>query len=283
MPGAAGPTRSVPPSRRRSRALLPTLVILGALLIGFSIVTGFYTDLLWFRSVGATSVFTRTLGAKALLFVLFGLLFAAVVAVNFVVAYRFRPTYQAMIPGQQELDRYRMAIDPYKRVVVAAIVTLLGLIAGSTAAGEWRMYMQWRNGVSFGQKDAQFGKDISFFAFELPWWRFVLGFAIATVVIGLMAAAVTHYLYGGLRLQAELHKTILFVTHDIAEAIALGDQIVILAKGGVIAQQGTPTEIVSEPADDFVAQFLGLDDTRALRVEGDLVVDHTGRPVGRLS
>ncbi|MCY7373988.1 MAG: UPF0182 family protein, partial [Spirochaetaceae bacterium] len=204
MPGAAGPTRSVPPSRRRSRALLPTLVILGALLIGFSIVTGFYTDLLWFRSVGATSVFTRTLGAKALLFVLFGLLFAAVVAVNFVVAYRFRPTYQAMIPGQQELDRYRMAIDPYKRVVVAAIVTLLGLIAGSTAAGEWRMYMQWRNGVSFGQKDAQFGKDISFFAFELPWWRFVLGFAIATVVVGLIAAAVTHYLYGGLRLQALL-------------------------------------------------------------------------------
>ena len=204
MPGAAGPTRSVPPSRRRSRALLPTLVILGALLIGFSIVTGFYTDLLWFRSVGATSVFTRTLGAKALLFLLFGLLFAAVVAVNFVVAYRFRPTYQAMIPGQQELDRYRMAIDPFKRVVVAAIVTLLGLIAGSTAAGEWRMYMQWRNGVSFGQKDAQFGKDISFFAFELPWWRFVLGFAIATVVVGLIAAAVTHYLYGGLRLQALL-------------------------------------------------------------------------------
>ncbi len=86
-----------------------------------------------------------------------------------------------------------------------------------------------------------------------------------------------------LRLQAELHKTILFVTHDIAEAITLGDQIVILAKGGRIAQKGTPTEIVSEPADDFVAQFLGLDDTRALRVEGRLVVDHTGRPVGRLS
>jgi osmoprotectant transport system ATP-binding protein len=85
------------------------------------------------------------------------------------------------------------------------------------------------------------------------------------------------------RLQQELHKTILFVTHDISEAIMLGDQIVILATGGRIAQKGTPTEIVSEPADDFVAQVLGLDDTRALRVEGDLVVDHTGRPVGRLS
>ena len=85
------------------------------------------------------------------------------------------------------------------------------------------------------------------------------------------------------RLQAELHKTILFVTHDIAEAIALGDRIVILATGGRIAQQGTPAEIMSEPADDFVAQFLGLDDSRALRVDGGLVVDHTGRPVGRLA
>src|SRR5215203_2752043 len=173
MPGPGSPTpprRPVMPIRRRSRALLPTLVILGALLIAFSIFTGFYTDLLWFRSVGYQSVFTRTLGVKALLFFLFGILFAAVVAVNFVVAYRTRPAYQAMIPGQQELDRYRMALDPYKRIVVAVIVTLLGLIAGSSAAGEWRVYMQWRNGVDFGQTDPQFGKDISFFAFDLPWW-----------------------------------------------------------------------------------------------------------------
>lgn len=205
MPGpAVPPRRPVMPPRRRGRALLPTLVILGLILIGFSIFTGFYTDLLWFRSVGYTSVFSRTLGAKALLFVVGGVLFAAAVAVNFVVAYRTRPAYQALIPGQQELDRYRMALDPYRRWVVLAVVTLLGLIAGSSAAGEWRTFVQWRNGVSFGERDAQFGKDISYFAFDLPWYRFVLGFAFATVVISLVAAAVTHYLYGGLRLQALL-------------------------------------------------------------------------------
>jgi len=189
---------------RRGRALLPTLVILGVLLIAFSIFTGFYTDLLWFRSVGYTSVFTRTLGAKALLFVGGGLVFAAAVAVNFVVAYRTRPAYQALIPGQQELDRYRMALDPYKRIVVLVIVTLLGLIAGSAASGEFRTYLQWRYGVEFGEVDPQFGRDVSFFAFDLPWYRFVLGFAIATVVVSFIAAAVTHYLYGGLRLQALL-------------------------------------------------------------------------------
>ena len=54
--------------------------------------------------------------------------------------------------------------------------------------------------MDFGEKDVQFGRDISFFAFDLPFYRFVLGFAFATVVVSIIAAAVTHYLYGGLRL-----------------------------------------------------------------------------------
>jgi uncharacterized membrane protein (UPF0182 family) len=204
-PASAGPPRRpVAAPRRRGRTLLPTLVVLGVLLIAFSIFTGFYTDLLWFRSVGYSSVFTRTLAARSLLFFVFGLLFAAAVAVNFVVAWRTRPAYQAMIPGQQELDRYRMALDPYRRIVAGVVVTLIGLIGGSAAAGEWRTYLQWRNGVSFHQRDAQFNKDISFFAFDLPWYRFVLGFAFAVVVVCLLVAAITHYLYGGLRLQAFL-------------------------------------------------------------------------------
>jgi uncharacterized protein len=230
-PASAGPPRRpVSAPRRRGRTLLPTLVVLGVLLIAFSIFTGFYTDLLWFRSVGYASVFTRTLAARSLLFFVFGLLFAAAVAVNFVVAWRTRPAYQAMIPGQQELDRYRMAIDPYRRIVVGVVVTLIGLIGGSSAAGEWRTYLQWRNGVSFGQRDEQFGKDISFFAFDLPWYRFVLGFAFAVVVVCLLAAAATHYLYGGLRLQAFLgerataaarvHLSVLLGTFVLLKAIA---------------------------------------------------------------
>jgi len=230
MPASAGPPRRpVAAPRRRGRTLLPTIAVIVVLLIGFSIFTGFYTDLLWFRSVGYASVFSRTLAARSLLFFVFGLVFALAVAVNFVVAFRTRPAYQAMVPGQQELDRYRMAIDPYRRVVVGVIVTLLGLIGGSAAAGEWRTYMQWRNGVSFGQKDAQFGMDISFFAFDLPWYRFVLGFAFATVVVSLIAAAVTHYLYGGLRLQpflgeratpaARVHLSVLMGTFVLLKAI----------------------------------------------------------------
>ena len=65
------------------------------------------------------------------------------------------------------------------------------------------------------------------------------------------------------RLHREVAKTIIFVTHDIDEAIKMGDRIAILREGGVLAQYDTPDEILAHPADDFVTQFIGED--RALR------------------
>jgi len=66
-----------------------------------------------------------------------------------------------------------------------------------------------------------------------------------------------------LRLQAQVRKTIVFVTHDVDEAIKLGDRIAILREGGVLAQYAPPDELLAAPADDFVAQFVGVD--RALK------------------
>ncbi|MDY7102738.1 MAG: ATP-binding cassette domain-containing protein, partial [Actinomycetota bacterium] len=62
-----------------------------------------------------------------------------------------------------------------------------------------------------------------------------------------------------LRLQADLRKTIVFVTHDIEEAVRMGDRIAILAQGGVLAQYDTPDRILGSPASDFVADFVGAD------------------------
>jgi osmoprotectant transport system ATP-binding protein len=62
-----------------------------------------------------------------------------------------------------------------------------------------------------------------------------------------------------LRIQAELRKTVIFVTHDIDEAILVGDRIAILREGGVLAQYDTPEELLAHPADDYVARFVGAD------------------------
>lgn len=91
-----------------------------------------------------------------------------------------------------------------------------------------------------------------------------------------------------LHLQRELDKTVVFVTHDIDEAFRLGEQVVIFRKGGIVAQKGTPTEILANPADDFVASFIGADrGKRSLHIEktatGDVLVDSEGRPAGVLA
>jgi len=118
-----------------------------------------------------------------------------------------------------------------------------------------------------------------------------------------------------LRLQSEIKKTILFVTHDIDEAIKMGDRVAVLQKGGKLAQYATPPELLMSPANEFVEDFVGADralkrlsllrvrdielwkaplvrvgePTAAARTPGDadishpLVVDDEGRPVGWLS
>jgi osmoprotectant transport system ATP-binding protein len=91
-----------------------------------------------------------------------------------------------------------------------------------------------------------------------------------------------------LRLQRELAKTIVFVTHDIDEAFLLGDQVVLLETGGHIVQTGTPEEILASPANDFVANFVGADRGKrrltasATHGRGDdrVLVDAGGYPVG---
>lgn len=88
-----------------------------------------------------------------------------------------------------------------------------------------------------------------------------------------------------LRLQRELGKTVVFVTHDIDEALLLGHQIVVLRTGGVVAQIGSSRDIVEQPADDFVANFVGVTRDRVLRrmdAGSDLLVDEHGRIIGRI-
>jgi osmoprotectant transport system ATP-binding protein len=90
-----------------------------------------------------------------------------------------------------------------------------------------------------------------------------------------------------IRLQRELAKTVVFVTHDIDEAFLLGDQVVILQKGARIAQVGSPSEIIENPADDFVAEFVGTErGARAFTIaqtpRGRVVRDAAGRTQGVL-
>ncbi|PWI44624.1 hypothetical protein CK485_18410 [Streptomyces sp. ICBB 8177] len=176
---------------------LGALAVLGMAFVMFS---GFWTDWLWYRSVRFTSVFTVTCRARLGLFTVFGLVMAVAVGLNVHLAHRLRPPLGAMSAEQQSLDRYRLGIAPFRTWLLVAVCAVVGLIAGASAAGQWRTWLLYEHAVPFGTKDPRFGLDVSFYTFYLPWYRFLLSFGFAAVLLCLLASALTHYLYGGLRL-----------------------------------------------------------------------------------
>lgn len=198
--GRPGPRRE--PGTRRS-VLLPTLVTLGLLLLVLAIFTGVWTDRLWFESVGFSSVFTKVLLTRVVLFVVGAVLLGGAVAANVVIAYRSRPLIREAARPNDTLERYRIALDSVRTRSVVVVGLLVGIIAGSVSAGQWESFLLWRHGIDFGQTDTYFtGTDLGFFVFDYPWLRFMTSFLFALLAVSIIAAAATHYLYGGIDLQA---------------------------------------------------------------------------------
>ncbi|MGO1907571.1 MAG: UPF0182 family membrane protein [Brevibacterium linens] len=200
MSTSSSPTSArMPANRPRRSPLLLTLVSVAILLIAFIAFTQVYTEVLWFRQIDAAEVFRTMWLTRGLTFLGGFILMAVPVWLSLHLAYRHRPVYAPTTPRQENLDRYREAIEPLRRVATLAIPAVIGVLAGITASANWNTVLEWINSTSFGSKDAQFGLDKSFFVFVLPGLRLIgnqLGMAL---LMALIAALVAHYLFGGIR------------------------------------------------------------------------------------
>lgn len=226
---AMRPPMPMPALSRRARLML---AIVAVLLVGLSILgslTSVYVDYLWFDETGYTSVFWTELTTRATLFAVIGTATGLIVAGNLYLAYRFRPAFRPMSLEQQNLERYRVAIEPRRNLLLAGAGAIMGLFAGFTAQGSWQTWLLWRNGADFGVNDAQFGRDVSFFAFDYPFYRLILGFLFAIVLLSLIGAAAVHYVFGGIRLQskgdrfssgARVHLSVLLGVFVLLKAVA---------------------------------------------------------------
>ena len=203
------PARSRRPglaASRRPRVLIGTAVVLVLAFFLLSVFDGIWTDRLWFGSIGYPQVFSTVLTTRVLLFVVFGILMGAFVALNIGLAYRSRPLFRPASSEQASLDRYRSVILPLRRWLLIGIGVLVGIFAGASGASQWRQFLLWRHQVPFGKTDPFFGKDIGFFVFTLPWLHYLVNFGMAATFLALVAAAIVHYLFGGIRLQVKRDK-----------------------------------------------------------------------------
>ncbi|MEI6038339.1 MAG: UPF0182 family protein, partial [Actinomycetes bacterium] len=185
-PGSGLPRRKLGPAGL-------TAIVFAILVIIFLSLSSFYADLLWFRSVAFASVWKTTLVTKIELFIIFGLASSLFITAFVIFAYRTRPIYA---PTEVDnLERYRGQIEPIRKTVIAAIAIGIFYFAGSSGSGLWQTWLQFKNATSFGVKDAQFGKDISFYAFKLPMYQSLLSWGISLVILTLLISAGVHYLY----------------------------------------------------------------------------------------
>ncbi|GEA80209.1 UPF0182 family membrane protein [Cellulomonas uda] len=188
------------PSERRRGALVPTLIVLGAIVVLVLILAQVWTEWLWFDQLGFIEVLRTEWGTRAVLFVVGFLAMAVAVGLTMRYAYRSRPVYAPSTPEQASLDQYREAIEPLRRLVMIVAPALLGLFAGAAVSQRWDTVQLWMHAQHVGTADPQYGIDLGFYLFVLPGIRFVVSFLIAVTVLSGVAALATQYLYGGLRI-----------------------------------------------------------------------------------
>lgn len=241
-------TKQAPNRGPRGRVLAMTIAILAGLLVVFLIFTSIYTDLLWFRSVDFSQVFTTIVSTRTLLFVVFGFVMALIVGLGMFVAYRTRPDYDPRLSAAME--GYRQSIDPIKKWLVIGIAGFLGTLAGLSATAEWGRWMLFRHGGSFGTNDPQFGMDVGFFVFKLPFLRYLTGFGFMALFLTLFLVIAVHYLYGGVRLQNGLQAS---EAAQVQISLILG--LICLLKAVAYWLDRFALSLKSE---DFVEGFTGL-------------------------
>jgi uncharacterized membrane protein (UPF0182 family) len=183
------------------RWLLIGLVVVAALfLLGIvGRIVDLLTDLQWYGALGRTEVMTTRLSAQVALFGIGFLAFAIPAMASIWLARRIAPQVPIRRIGQFEIP------DASRAITIGLIVigVFLALISAGAWSASWQTVLLWVNGTDFGSADPNFGRDIGFYVFDLPFLRFVQGWGIAAL-IGILLLSLGAYAAGALRWQFRL-------------------------------------------------------------------------------
>jgi len=186
--------------RRRRISGRAVLITLGALFL-FVLVFGrafarFYVNYLWHDALGREDVFWGVLGAKVTLFVIFFLLFTILASVNLFIADRAAPsTFPANV--HPYVERFHAVFGKRLRLLRYGVAVVLGVLLALPAWSRWQEWLLFRNAKQFGVADDQFGADVGFYVFQLPFLTFLLDWLFVATLFVLLLTAAAHILNGG--------------------------------------------------------------------------------------
>jgi uncharacterized protein len=214
--------------RRGRTALIVGVIAVIVLLTSLRGIARFYTDFLWYDSLDQSGVWRGVLGAKVVLAILFIAVFFVLAWANLFIADRIAPPFRVAGPEDELLERYHDLVSDRAGWVRVVVAGLLALIAGSGVSAEWNSWILFTNGGDFGVDDPQFGRDVGFYVFKLPFLSFVVDWLFASLLIVLIVTIVAHYLNGGIRVQppsprvtpqVKAHLSVLLAALAIVKAV----------------------------------------------------------------
>src|ERR1700739_2279286 len=190
------PAARMPKLTPRRRILIATaLAVIVLLLIGPRLIDG-YVDWLWFGELGYRSVFTTVLVTRLVVFLVVGLLVGGILFAGLALAYRTRPVF---VPsdGNDPVARYRSVVMSRLRLFGIGIPATVGLLGGIIAQTSWVRIPLFLHSSGCGVKDPQFGKDLGFYAFDLPFYRLVLSYLFVALFFAFVGYILGPYGGGG--------------------------------------------------------------------------------------
>jgi uncharacterized membrane protein (UPF0182 family) len=214
------------PGIRRSPGRGRVILIIAAVAL-FVLVTSvrqiaeFWTDFLWFESVGLESVWSRTLFAKVGLGLFFVLLLFVALWLNLLIADRVSPMFPPLGPDDELLTRYHQIVDRRAGGLRITVALVFAVITGGNMASRWNDWLLFTNAVEVGRTDPQFGMDIGFYLFRLPFLTAVTSWLFTSLLIVILVTTVAHYLNGGIRLQSPLDRVTPQVKAHLSVLLAL--------------------------------------------------------------
>lgn len=163
-------------------------------------VANFYTDYLWFDALSLSSVWRQVLGAKIILTLIFGVVFFLLMWLNLLIADRSAPKHRPPGPEEELISRYHDVVRGRYFLVRTVVSLLFAALAAAGVPSQWEEWLLFVNRKEFGVADPQFGADIGFYVFQLPFLSYVVGWAFAAFVVMLIVTAISHYLNGSVRI-----------------------------------------------------------------------------------
>jgi uncharacterized membrane protein (UPF0182 family) len=226
------------------------------LLVGFLGFANVWADVLWFNQTGFTEVLVTQWVALAAIGVAGFALMALPVWLSLTLAYRLRPLAVRLSEGA---ERYRDAVEPVRKLITNAGPLIVGLLSGMNAAQQWPTVLQWLNKTSFGTTDPQFHLDASFYVYDLPFYRFLVGQLETAFLVALLATAAAGFLYGGVRISVSRE---VLVARSFRVQMAILGAIYVAVQGANLWLDQYSTLV--EASQGFVATGAGYTETNAV-------------------